>query len=124
MSTFDDVVDLTADLPMVGVGTSYGTPAVLVKGKAFCRMWSDREYARDGVDDTEVLVVWSEVEAKEQILAAFEDVCFETPHYQGWGGFLVRLDDVERDDLAGFLEDAYRIRAPRTALRQLDGTGS
>ena len=117
---FDDIVAMTADLPMVGVGTNYGTPAVQVKGKAFCRMWDANRYVKAGVTDTEVLVVFSELEAKDEILAAFPDMAFETDHYTGYGAFLVRLADVEPDLLADWLEESYRLRAPKTALKQLD----
>ncbi|GJM38137.1 MAG: hypothetical protein DHS20C19_15040 [Acidimicrobiales bacterium] len=120
MVTFDDVVAMTADLPMVEVGTSYGTPAVLVKGKAFCRMWDDNRYAKAGITDTEVMVVWSELETKAEIMATVPDMAFETDHYVGWGAFLVRLATVDPALLEDWLEEAYRVRAPKTALRQLD----
>ncbi len=118
--TFDDVVAMTADLPMVGVGTSYGTPAVQVKGKTFARMWDDNRYAKAGIDDTEVLVVLFELDAKLELLESHGPAVFETDHYRGHGAFLVRLVDVDPDDLADWLEDAYRMRAPKTALKELD----
>lgn len=121
--TFDDIVAMTADLPMVGVGTSYGTPAVQVKGKSFCRMWDDNRYVKAGIDDTEVLVVWGELDAKLELMASHGRVVFETDHYAGYGTFLVRLADVDPDDLADWLEDAYRVRAPKTALKELDARG-
>ena len=118
--TFDDVVTMTADLPMVGVGTSYGTPAVQVKGKSFCRMWDDNRYVKAGIDDTEVLVVWGELDAKLELMESHAPVVFETDHHSGYGAYLVRLADVDPDDLADWLEDAYRMRAPKTALKELD----
>ena len=119
--TFDDIVAMTADLPMVEVGTNYGTPAVLVKGKMFGRMWDANRYVKEGIDDTEVLVVWGELDEKEELLAAHGPVLFETDHYRGHGAYLVRLAHVDGDLLADLLEDAYRLRAPKTALKQLDG---
>lgn len=117
---FDDIVAMTADLPMVEVGTNYGTPAVLVKGKMFGRMWDANRYAKAGIDDTEVLVLWGEAEAKAELLAAHAPVLFETDHYRGHGAYLVRLADVDPDLLGDLLEDAYRLRAPKTALKELD----
>ena len=38
MATFDDVVRLCVDLPEVTVPTSYGTPALKVRGKGFRRL--------------------------------------------------------------------------------------
>ncbi|MEM9468345.1 MAG: MmcQ/YjbR family DNA-binding protein [Actinomycetota bacterium] len=118
--TFDEIVAMTADLPMVGVGTSYGTPAVQVKGKSFCRMWDDSRYVKAGIDDTEVLVVMGELEVKSELMEVHGPVVFETDHYAGHGAYLVRLADVDPDDLADWLEEAYRLRAPKTALNQLD----
>ena len=36
---FADVCALAAALPEAAVGTSYGTPALTVRGKAFARLW-------------------------------------------------------------------------------------
>ena len=117
--TFADIERLAADLPEVTTGTSYGTPALLVRKKSFCRMWSEREHVRDGVHDTEVLVVFCDVDEKPALLSSRPDVLFSTPHYEGYGAMLVRLDRATETDLADWLEDAYRIKAPATLRRQL-----
>ena len=39
---------------------------------------------------------------------------------RGHGAMLIRLADVDLDDLADYLEDSYRIKAPRTLVRRLD----
>ena len=120
MATFDDVRRLGMRLPEVTESTFYGTPALKVRGKGFCRMWSEREHNRDDVHDTEVLVVFCEPEVKEVLLENHPGVLFSTPHYEGYGAMLIRLADVELDDLAEWLEDSYRRRAPATLTRQLD----
>ena len=120
MATFEDVRRRGMRLPEVTEGTFYGTTALTVRGKGFCRIWSEREYERDGVTDTEVLVVFCEPEAKEALLESFPDVLFSTPHYEGYGAMLIRLADVELNDLAEWLEASYRRRAPDTLLRRLD----
>jgi hypothetical protein len=119
-ATFTDVERIGATLPEAAVGTWYGTPGLLVRGKGFCRMWSDREYLRNGVDDTEVLVVLCDVDEKAALIEASGGVLFSTPHYEGHGAMLVRLADVELDDLADHLDDSYRIKAPPTLVRRLD----
>ncbi len=120
MADFEDVRRLGAELPEVTGGTFYGTEALKVRGKGFCRMWSEREYNRDGVHDTEVLVVFCEPEAKEALLDNHPDVLFSTPHYEGYGAMLIRLAGVALDDLAEWLEESYRRRAPAVLLRRLD----
>ena len=106
---FDDVVALTASWPGVAVGTSYGSPAVLVEGRSFGRMWRDSEHKRDGVHDSDVLVVRCELDLKEQLLAGGDGVLFSTPHYQSYGAVRIRLADVDRRRLSELLEDSYDL---------------
>jgi len=123
MANFDDVTRLGRPLPEVDVGTWYGTPSLQVRTKSFCRMWSDREYARDGVEPSdEVLVVMCDLDEKEALLETFPEVLFSTPHYDGYGAMLVRLANVDDADLADFLEDAYRQKAPKPLIKQLDAS--
>lgn len=120
MTSFDDVRAAAAGLPEVEVSTSYGTPALKVRGKSFARLWSEREHNRDDVHDTAVLVVFCDAEEKPHLLAADPDALFSTPHYEGHGAMLVRLDAVGPDDLVDYLEDSYRLKAPKTLVRRLD----
>ena len=120
MASFDDVVALTADWPGIEVSTWYGTPGLKVGGKGFCRMWSEREHNRDNVHDTEVLVVMCDVDEKPALIAANQAVLFSTPHYDGHGGMLIRLEDVTNDDLVGYLEDSYRLKASKRLVAEFD----
>jgi hypothetical protein len=121
VATFDDVQRLCADLPDVTVTTWYGTPALAVRGRAFCRMWSHREHDRDGIHDTDVLVVLCDPDEKRHLIAAAPLVLFSTPHYEGRGAMLIRLADIDLPDLTGYLEESYRKKAPAPLLRRLDG---
>ena len=123
MASFDDVAAIGARLPEVDTSTSYGTPALKVRNRSFCRMWSPREHDRDDVHDTEVLVVFCEVEAKETLVSSSGGVLFSTSHYDGYGAVLVRLADVDLDDLADLLEESYRLKAPKRLVRLLDEGG-
>lgn len=120
MATFDDVRRLGAELPEVTETTSYGTPALAVRKKSFCRLWGEREHRRDGVTDSEVLVVFCDPDEKVALVESSGGVLFSTRHYDGYGAVLVRLADVGVDDLADLLEDSYRIKAPATLRRRLD----
>lgn len=121
MATFDDVRRLGMALPEMAESTSYGTPALKVRKKLVCRMWSEREHNRDSVLDTEVLVVFCELDMKQVLLDNHPDALFTVPHYDGYGAVLVRMADVGLDDLADWIEDSYRLKAPPTLIRQLDG---
>lgn len=123
MTTWDTVVRIGLDLPDVAVDQWFGTPALKVRKKSFCRMWSDREHARDGIDraDTEVLVVMCDLDEKPALIEAHAAL-FETPHYEGYGAMLVRLDDATDELITDVLEDAWRQKAPFTLLKRLDTT--
>jgi hypothetical protein len=120
MPTFADAVRISAGLPEVQESTSYGTPALKIRGRSFCRLWGEREHARYGVDEreTQVLVVFCELEWKQTLLDG-NDVLFTTPHYDGHGSVLVRLADVDLDDLFGYLEASYLLKAPQSIRRRL-----
>ena len=119
MLTFADVVRLSERLPEVQESTSYGTPALKVRDRSFCRLWGEREHARYGVGDSEVLVVFCELEWKQTLLDGAAGVLFTTPHYDGHGSVLVRLADVDPDDLFGYLEASYLLKAPPSIRRRL-----
>jgi len=116
------VIRIGSQLPDVEVSTSYGTPALKVRGKAFCRLWGDGEHDRQAADDEEgdVLVVFVDVAEKRAWIETSDGALFDRPHYQGQGAMLVRLDRVDEELLADVLEQSYRRKAPRTLLRRLD----
>jgi len=118
---FDDVVRIGSGLPEVEVSTSYGTPALKVRGKAFCRLWGPDERDRKGPEEEgEVLVVFVDAAEKRAWIETSDGALFDQAHYAGHGAMLVRLDRVDDDLLADVLEQSYRLKAPRTLLRRLD----
>lgn len=85
-----------AGLPEVTIGTSYGTPALLVKDKSFVRM-------KDG----ETLVVMCALEEKEMLLELDPGLYFQTDHYKGWPAMLVRLLEIDDQSLTGRLAASF-----------------
>ena len=80
-------------------------PAFRVRGKLFA--WRARE--RDGGG----LAVRVDRDEKELILESDPVVYFETPHYRGYPAVLIRLEKIERRELAERIEDAWLIQAPK-----------
>lgn len=115
------MIRLGSELPDAEVSTSYGTPALKVRGKAFCRLWGPDEQARKGPEvEGEVLVVFVEQAEKRAWLETSDGALFDQAHYRGHGAMLVRLAEVDEDLLADVLEQSYRRKASRTLLRRLD----
>src|SRR3954471_17857340 len=102
--TWEDVIEIGLRLPEVEVGTSFGTPALRVRGKGMCRLRSD--------PDALVMRV-SDLGEREALLQGQPDAFFATPHYDGYPYVLVRLDAVDPAELAELIEMAWRIRAPK-----------
>jgi hypothetical protein len=107
VASWADVVAIGTALPGVEESTWWRTPALKVRGKSFCRMKEDGE--------TLVIQVL-DLEDKEALLRADPEVFFTTPHYDGYAYVLVRLDLIGRDQLAEMVEDAWRLRAPKSLL--------
>jgi hypothetical protein len=91
---------LRIGLPLTGVteSTSYRQPCLKVRGKTFLNMSPSEPGA---------LVVHIPLEEQPLRIAARPDVYFLTPHYEGYGCVLLRLDVVDEDELAGAIEDAW-----------------
>ena len=111
MADGDTYRRLLLALPEVEEGTGHGRPAWRVRGRFFAGLWQDGETAVVKVDKGE-----------EQLLMEAEpEIFYETPHYEGWGYFLVRLSAIDADELAEVVEDAWRLAAPKRLVKARDG---
>jgi hypothetical protein len=99
---WEDVVALARELPEVEETTSYGRPALKVRGKFVAALRTNPD----------ALVVRCDLDEKPLLLESRPDILFETPHYHGWGYMLVRLD-APLDDLREFLVDSWLLAAPK-----------
>jgi hypothetical protein len=101
---WDDVREIATRFPEVEA-SAQGRPVFRVRGKLFA--WKARD--RDGGE----LAIRVERDEKPLILDSNPDVYYETPHYRGYPGVLVRLGEIQREELEGRLEDAWLIQAPK-----------
>jgi hypothetical protein len=108
MVTWDDVLELARDLPETEESTSYGRPALKIRGKFVAALRSAPD----------ALVVRCDLEEKPFLLEARPDILFETPHYQGWGYVLVRLE-ASLEDVREFLTDSWLLAAPKRLAESL-----
>jgi hypothetical protein len=108
MITYDTVRRLALALPGVEEGTSYGTPALKVKGKFLLRL----------KEDGESIAVRVDFDVRDALLAADPASFYVTDHYRGYPAVLVRLASVRRDALRGLLEEAWREIAPKRLVAE------
>lgn len=108
--SFDDIVRLAHSLPGVEVSTSYGTPALKVKGKLMARMW----------EDNTTLVLKVPFVVRDHLLANSPATYFLTDHYIGYPCVLVRLNAVRSAELKELLEESWRQSAPKRLIAQFD----
>lgn len=108
MITWDDVVALARELPETEEGTSYGRPALKVRGKFVAALRTDPD----------AVVVRCDLDEKPFLLEARPDILFETPHYHGYGAVLIRLE-APLDDVREFLLDSWLLAAPKRLAKQL-----
>lgn len=102
MLTWTDVVELARGLPEIEESTSYGRPALKVRGKFVAALRTDPD----------AVVVKCDLEEKPFLLETRPDVLFETPHYHGYGAMLVRLE-ASKEELWEFLVDSWLLAAPK-----------
>jgi hypothetical protein len=117
VARWDDVVAIGERLPSVEAGTWWGTPGLLVggkgraKAKGFCRLRTN--------PDALVIRV-ADLDDREALLQGNPDAFFTTPHYEGSPHVLVRLEAIDREELAGLIEDAWRLTAPKDLVAAHD----
>jgi hypothetical protein len=100
----------TRDLPGVTRSTSYGTPALKVRGKLIVRL-----------KDAGTLVLLCPSEQKTLLMEISPQIYFETDHYIGYPAVLIRLQAIEDEELSLRLEDAWRFKAPKSLAVERQG---
>jgi hypothetical protein len=108
--TFDAVAELASALPGVVRGTSYGTPALKVKGKFLARL----------KEDGETMALRVSFVVRDHLLKATPAVFYITDHYRDYPAVLVRLDVAERSVVEQLVEDAWRASAPKRLVTEYD----
>jgi hypothetical protein len=105
----DRLVRLSRKLGLaeVEVGTTYGAPALRVRDRPFVSIKAD-----------DLMVLHCPLEMKEMLMEMAPDIYFQTDHYKGWPGLLVRLDVITDEELAHRLAKAHAERAPPRRVRR------
>lgn len=105
--TYDTVRRMGLALPNVEEGSSYGTPALKVKGKLFVRL----------KEDGETIVLKMPFDQREELMAGDPETYYITDHYREYPWVLVRLSQVRSDALRELLQIAHRAASPAKRRR-------
>jgi hypothetical protein len=100
---FDTVRKIGLTLPGVEESTSYGSPALKVRGKLLACVPAHRSAERGS------LAVRVGFDDRAELLAAAPDVYYLTDHYLNYSAVLVRLSRVTPDVLRDLLGMAHKF---------------
>ena len=106
-------------LPEVSERLSHGEVTWFIRDKRVLASMDDHHHGAD-----HFAVTCPAPPGVQQELIELEPDRFYRPAYVGPSGWIgVRLDrDVDWDEIERIIEDAYRLKAPKTLVKQLDGT--
>jgi hypothetical protein len=110
--TFDTARELGLGLPDVEEGTTYGTPALKVKGQMFACI-PNHKSAEAG--SLAVRIAFAD---RDELLAADPETYYLKEHYVNYPCVLVRLAHIKRDALKDLLLMAHRFVSARTGARR------
>jgi hypothetical protein len=108
--TFEAVRLAAKGLPEVVVSTSYGTPALKVRGKLLARLHQDGE----------CFVLRADLLDREILIQSDPAVFFITDHYRDYPWILVRLLTVDPEALPDLMKRAWRLIAPKSLVKKYD----
>lgn len=97
MKNWDEIAAFALALPNTAASTSYGRPAIKVDGKMFVSTGREPDsfHVRSPQDEKAVLM--------ETDPATF----WQTPHYEGWPGLLVRHASADPDRVELVIQRAW-----------------
>jgi len=110
--TFAQVCLAARTLPGIEDSTSYGTPALKVRGKLMARLHQSGE----------CLVLRSNLLDREILIQSDPHVFFITDHYRDYPWVLVRFSAVDPRALPDLLERAWRLVAPKALVTKYDSS--
>ncbi|WP_394793375.1 MmcQ/YjbR family DNA-binding protein [Armatimonas sp.] len=118
MTDTDDVERIALSFPE----TFHEDTGFRVRKKGFCWYYAQKVPGVKGRTlHLDVLAVRVANEDEKQALIAADPTKFFTDdHYRGFPAVLVRLPALDADELAELIEEAWRIQAPKSLVREFD----
>ena len=108
---WEEFVAIACELPEVQESTSYGRPAVKVRGK-FMAGYNPNEKA--------FVLRLAGIEEQDFLIEMAPQIYYITDHYKGYPAILARPGKMTKKEARGRLERAWRIQAPKTLQKKFD----
>jgi hypothetical protein len=108
--TFDEAVAYALTLHDTELGTSYGKPAVKIasNGRAFLFPSHEPDSSFGVAIDLDTI---------EILKATDPDTFWQTPHYEGWEGVLIRYDSKDLERIRDVIERSRAFVAAKPQAR-------
>jgi hypothetical protein len=110
MVTFAQVIQAAHAFPGTRESTSYGTPALKVRGKLLARVHQSED----------CFVLRTEFLDREILMQSDPAVFYITEHYRDYPWVLVRFSAVAAGALPELIERAWRLVAPKANVKAYD----
>lgn len=122
MAIQEDVRRIALSLPATSEDPNRFAFSVLNKGKSkgVAWVWLERIHPKKArvPNPSVVAVAVANLNEKELLLAANPGKYFTEAHYNGYPAILVRLADVDVDELRGLIVNAWGSAAPKALVEQ------
>ncbi|HTD28655.1 MAG TPA: MmcQ/YjbR family DNA-binding protein [Xanthomonadaceae bacterium] len=105
---YEDVKREALALPEVEESSSYGTPALKVRGKLMVRL----------KEDLETIVLRTTWEERERLTTLYPETFYVTDHYRAYPWVLMRLSGAPQAFVSKWLENAWRLVAPKSLVKK------
>ena len=122
MAKQEDVRRIALSLPETSEDPNRFAFSVPNKGKSkgIVWVWLERIHPRKArvPNPSVIAVAVADLNEKELLLAANPGKYFTEPHYNGYPAILVRLADVDADELRGLIVNAWGCAAPKALVER------
>jgi len=111
MVTEEDIRQVALSLPESAEKPYNRLPSFRVRGTLFLRIHEQPDA---------FFVPCGSLEERDELLGADPGTFFITPHYEGYPGVLVRLSQIDPDEMTELVTEAWRLSAPKRILAAYD----
>jgi hypothetical protein len=112
--TWEEIVAIGLELPEALESTSYGRPALKVRGKFFAGL---------NTKENAVVLKLADIEEQSFLVEAAPKIYYVTDHYRGWPYVLARPARLTRKECRARLEYAWTLTAPKTLVKRYEESG-